>query len=226
MIYSFNVFINQLYIKINSEKDKNRHINMAASLITKAQLKSLCTKFSIKNFLADLPRMLNDSFTTIYNCICDFYNPDDHSIEATKLHATYIDATTVVAQNLRFKGDNGEVYNYSDIGNLLSEIESKLESIKHITKEQIDSLNYYPFQPWPLYAEYFGTKPSSPNVGDRVLTTYGVAKYVLDETTQTSSWIDSQVPDGTMYLCEEGLILYKRDENNSRWINLGKYKSI
>lgn len=99
-------------------------------MVTSSQLKDLCTKFSIKNFVADLPRMLNDAFTVLYDCITTFYNPDDNSIKCRKLDVTYIDATTVVAQNLRFKGSNGVIYNYNDIGKILSELEERVQNIE------------------------------------------------------------------------------------------------
>ena len=108
-----------------------------------SEIRSKCTKFSIKNFIADLPRMLNDAFSTICDCIFGFYtsdNGDIHLKNIAKLEASYIDATTVVAQNLRFKGSDGVMYNYNDIGTILGKIEKKMETINPITKDQIDEL--------------------------------------------------------------------------------------
>lgn len=97
--------------------------------------------FSIKNFIADLPRMLNETFTIIYNCITKFYDPDQNKVKCNKLEASYIDATTIVAQNLTFKGSNGETYNYNDIAATLSALEQKINSIVPITQQQLDDLD-------------------------------------------------------------------------------------
>jgi hypothetical protein len=198
---------------------------MADTKVTLSQLKELCTKFSVKNFVADLPRMLNEAFTVLYNCITSFYNPDDNSIKCDKLNVTYVDATTIVAQNLRFKGSDGVIYNYNDIGTILSNIEKKLNSINNITKEQIDSLEMYPFQPWPLYADYYMIPPQNPEIGCKVLTNYGIRVYDVDNETNTEGWYDTKVTDGVMYICGENMNLYKRDEISTRWIDLGTYSN-
>ena len=111
--------------------------------MTESEVRSKCTKFSIKNFITDLPRMLNEAFGTICDCIFSFYDADNgdiHLKNIAKLEASYIDATTVVAQNLRFKGSDGTMYNYNDIGSILEKIEKKISSISNISKSQIDSL--------------------------------------------------------------------------------------
>jgi hypothetical protein len=194
---------------------------MADTKVTLSQLKELCTKFSVKNFVADLPRMLNEAFTVLYNCITSFYNPDDNSIKCSKLNVTYVVATTIVAQNLRFKGSDGVMYNYNDIGSILSRVEEKLKSIQSIPKEQIDSLEMYPFQPWPLYADYYNrAKTETPEIGCTVLTVNGIKVY-----DENNNWVPKKVTDGVMYICGENMNLYKRDEINERWIDLGKYSN-
>lgn len=112
-----------------------------ASSITNAELSKIKSSFSIKNFIADLPKMLNNVFTIIYKCITDFYDPDANKIKVNKLEAGYIDATTIVAQNLTFKGSNGELYNYNDIATILGELERKVNNILPITREQLDALD-------------------------------------------------------------------------------------
>ncbi len=109
--------------------------------ITSAEFAKIKNAFSIKNFIPDVPRMLNEVFTLIYNCIMTFYNPDKNEIECTRLKAGYIDATTIVAQNLTFKGQGGELYNYQDIATILTELRQKVNSIVPITQQQLDTLD-------------------------------------------------------------------------------------
>ena len=111
------------------------------SSVTNNELSKIQSAFSIKNFIADLPKMLNNTFTTIYKCITDFYDPDSNKIKCNKMEVGYIDATTIVAQNLTFKGSNGEMYNYNDIATIIGELERKVNNILPITKEQLDALD-------------------------------------------------------------------------------------
>lgn len=196
--------------------------------MTESEVRSKCTKFSIKNFVADLPRMLNEAFGTICDCIFSFYDADNgdiHLKNIAKLEASYIDATTVVAQNLRFKGSNGTMYNYNDIGTILEKIEKKINSINNISKDQIDSLGTYPFQPWPLFADYYMIKPTNPEAGCKVLTEFGLTVWDEDQETHEYNWFDTPVVDGVMYLCGSDLHIYKRDNTTNRWIDLGSYKN-
>ena len=193
-----------------------------------SEIRSKCTKFSIKNFIADLPRMLNDAFSTICDCIFGFYtsdNGDIHLKNIAKLEASYIDATTVVAQNLRFKGSDGVMYNYNDIGTILGKIEKKMETINPITKDQIDELGIYQFNPWPLYADEYMVKPETQTVGYKVLTEAGLSVLEKNDITNKYNWAEKSVQDGGVYLCGSNLHLYKRDESGKRWIDLGSYKN-
>jgi len=84
--------------------------------------------------------MLNDALTTIYDAFTSFYNPDTKTIKIDTLDSTYIETTTLVAQNFRFKGSDGTIYDLKDISTIISELQNKIDSIHNITKEQIDSL--------------------------------------------------------------------------------------
>ena len=196
--------------------------------MTESEVRSKCTNFSIKNFVADLPRMLNEAFNTICDCIFSFYtadNGDIHLKNIAKLEASYIDATTIVAQNIRFKGSDGVMYNYNNIGSKLEQIENTLKSITCIKKDQIDSLGTYPFQPWPLYADFYMNRPEKPERGCKVLSDFGVTVWDENPDTNEYDWFDTPVTDGVMYLCASNLHIYQRDEESKRWIDLGNYKN-
>jgi hypothetical protein len=196
--------------------------------MTESEVRSKCANFSIKNFVADLPRMLNEAFNTICDCIFSFYtadNGDIHLKNIAKLEASYIDTTTIVAQNLRFKGSDGTMYNYNDIGSKLEQMEKTLNSITFIKKEQIDSLNMYPFQPWPLPADAYMIRPENPSAGYKVLSEFGLTVWDKDPETQKYDWFDFPVTDGVMYLCSSDFHIYQRDNNNKIWKDLGSYKN-
>ena len=69
--------------------------------MTKSDFQKICSSFSIKDFVPDMPRRLNEAFTKVYNCIMDFYDPDTATITAQRGDIDYIVATTTVTQNLR-----------------------------------------------------------------------------------------------------------------------------
>ena len=188
------------------------------------ELNALSKKFSISNFLTDLPRMLNDAFDVIVKYILKFYDPDRNSIKVDKLDATYIDTTTIVAQNLRFKGSNGVIYNYEDIGSILDDIQKKIAEFSHITKDQIDSLNTFPLQGWPLYADYYNYHPTD-NIPENcvVLTGDGIDVYEFDCDAEDYVWSSKNITDQSIYVCGADWNIYQYNKDGGFWKNLGKY---
>lgn len=191
----------------------------------KDELNALSKKFSISNFLTDLPRMLNEAFGTIVKYILKFYDPDENRIRCERLDATYINATTIVAQNLRFRGKNGAVYDYTDLGSIVEQCEKLINEITSISKKQIDSLPIYPLQGWPLWADYYNSHPETTmeNVNKIVLVTDGVDILQVDCDTEELIWCTSGVADEAIYLCGADMCLYKYHENEKYWENIGKY---
>ncbi len=211
------------------------------SNVNKKELQNLGSKFSISNFLTDLPRMLNDAFGTVVKYILNFYDPDNHNIgtgtkgSINKISATYIDATTVVAQNLRFKGKNGQVYNFEDIGDMLVELENRISQTTFISKKQIDSLDLNPVQGWPLYADYYNSHPSNPEEGCVVLVSGGIDVWErfceideeTGETVEKYEWTTHDVVDQTIYVCGDGeMTLYQYQAMNEYWKVIGKYSDM
>lgn len=108
--------------------------------LTDEMFRKIYTYFSVKNFISDLPRLLNSVMKLIYTCITKFYSIDEDKIKCNKAEIDYINATTIVAQNLTFKGDNGVMYRYDDIANRIAQIENRLNSITNVTRQEIDSI--------------------------------------------------------------------------------------
>lgn len=178
------------------------------------ETKTKLTNFSIRNFIADLPRMLNEAFGTLCDIIFSFYDKNDGNIvfkNISRLESTFIEATTVVAQNLRFKGTDGKSYDLNNIGIVLSSLESQIKEL------QLKGS-------WPLYADYYMSRPTS-NIteGCKVLVTNGIDVYI------NGAWETKPVSDGATYLCGNNNHVYKRNESlneNLKWVDLGEYKTI
>lgn len=147
-----NVFKKNVFVKIHNTLsliDKyKKDFTIMASQITKQDLQELTTKFSIRNFLTDLPRMLNDAFTVIYKAFLSFYDPDSDTISSDKANIGYLKATTIVAKNLTFTNEVGEEIDYHDLISQIQTLKERVDRITNITKQQIDTLNaaIYPTQ--------------------------------------------------------------------------------
>lgn len=105
-------------------------------------LNKLTSLLSVKNFITDIPRLINNAFGTIVNCILDFYNPDSKTINVNRINSTYVNATTVTATNLIIGTANGKV-NYADIAQRLNAIETRLNLIRAISKDEINDIYDY-----------------------------------------------------------------------------------
>ena len=121
--------------------------------------------------------------------------------------------------------DGTTYYHYNNIGSKLEQMEKTINSISNISKDQIDSLGIYPFQPWPLYADFYINRPENPERGCKVLSDFGVTVWDENPDTHEYDWFDTPVTDGVMYLCASNLHIYQRDEESKRWIDLGSYKN-
>lgn len=108
------------------------------------KLKALGNSFSVKSFIPDLPRLINNALSTIVNALLSFYTPTSDSKgnihDINRLECTYIDAVTVNARNLIITTENGEKVNYADLAKIISDLKSDLSKIKAITKKQIQQI--------------------------------------------------------------------------------------
>lgn len=111
-----------------------------ASSVRDEELSKIKNTFSIKNFIADMPRMLNKVFSTIYNCIKDFYDPNTNKVKCDSVETSYLSATTIVAQNLSFRGSNNEICDFASLISRIESLESKIQHADWTTKRYfIDS---------------------------------------------------------------------------------------
>lgn len=117
-------------------------------MATISDFKDLKNKFSIRNFITDLPRMLNEAFTVIYEVVTKFYDISNDKIKVNSADIDYLRATTIVSNNITFNSSTGETFNYANLTNEIDELKSRLDNITFITKKQLDTLNaaIYPTQ--------------------------------------------------------------------------------
>ena len=112
---------------------------MSANVST-SDLKKLETKFSIKNFISDLPRMLNEAFSVIYKCITSFYDPDKDTLKSSSAEIDYITASTIVCQNITIKNSDSSIIDPAiaiEIKALKEKIDDLYEKIEEVkTKYQ------------------------------------------------------------------------------------------
>ena len=102
-------------------------------------------QFSIRNFIADFPRMLNEAFKTICDCINKFYDTKTETLNAQKANIDYITATTISAQNLRVTDSSTGTYDFESILERLTNLENQVKDIYPITPEMIeDDINTRP----------------------------------------------------------------------------------
>jgi len=109
----------------------------------KTQLESLKHALSVKTFITDIPRIINNALALLVNTIFSFYTPTDAThgdiSNINRIDCTYLNATTVKARNLVISTDNGNM-DYSDIVRRLQLLEEKVERIQAIPKETIQSI--------------------------------------------------------------------------------------
>lgn len=179
---------------------------MSSTKVTKSELNDLKTTFSIKNFVPDIPRLLNKAFEKIVNCITYFYDPDEEVIKANKAEITYIDATTIVAQNLKFKSENGQIYTLDQLADSVIALQGHTIEVLDIPRK------------WPLYSDYYMNRPQNPSDGCKVLISTGVEIYSSSNHTWTSHTVD----DDVIYLVASNMHIYQFDQGQG-WMDLGTY---
>lgn len=80
--------------------------------------------FSIKTFLADVPRMINENFAKIAESLSKFYDEDTNSINATNVTATgRVVSNSITTNFLTVKIGGGEYVTMSDIVKRLEKLE-------------------------------------------------------------------------------------------------------
>ena len=97
------------------------------STITRKEIDNLDTRFSMRMFIADLPRVLNETFSLIKTIINKIYNADTNELKAASIDVGTVKASTIITNSIAFKSnETGDTIKYDEI----QEMKSAIERIK------------------------------------------------------------------------------------------------
>lgn len=97
------------------------------STITRKEIDNLDTRFSMRMFIADLPRVLNETFSLIKTIINKIYNADTNELKAASIDVGTVKASTIITNSIAFKSNiTGDTIKYDEI----QEMKSAIERIK------------------------------------------------------------------------------------------------
>ena len=98
------------------------------STITRNEIDNLDTRFSMRMFIADLPRVLNETFSLIKTLINKIYNAGTDELKATSINVGTVKASTIITNSIAFKSNEpgDTTITYGEI----QEMKSAIESIK------------------------------------------------------------------------------------------------
>jgi hypothetical protein len=99
-------------------------------------INTLDSRFNMRMFLADMPRVLNETFKVIKSALTKVYNAETDELQSTKVKTGTLQASTVIANNISFKGgDDSKTLRYEEV----LEIKKLADSIKKM-QDDIDKI--------------------------------------------------------------------------------------
>ena len=82
-------------------------------------------KVSIKNFISDLPRILNENFSAISEVISRFYDENDKKLTADKMEISgNITTNSLTTNSANFRLSNGKTITIEEILTRLEQLEN------------------------------------------------------------------------------------------------------
>ncbi len=95
------------------------------STIKKEDIDSLDNRFSMRMFIADLPRVLNETFSLIKTIINKIYNAETNELKAKSIDVETVKARAIITNSIAFRS-NEDTITYGEI----QEMKSAIERIK------------------------------------------------------------------------------------------------
>lgn len=95
------------------------------STITRKEIDNLDTRFSMRMFIADLPRVLNETFSLIKTIINKIYNADINELKAKSIDVETVKTRAIITNSIAFRS-NEDTITYGEI----QEMKSAIERIK------------------------------------------------------------------------------------------------
>ena len=95
----------------------------------KENINSLDARFSMRMFISDLPRVLNEAFMVVKNVFNSFYDAEKDEISTTTINVGTLKSSTIITNNIAIKdSSSGKTINYEE----LYEIKERLSKIENI----------------------------------------------------------------------------------------------
>lgn len=94
-----------------------------------AIVKPIIKTFSIKNFLADLPSMLNANFEAITNMLSSVFDYSKNLLKVTSIETNTANITTLNASEITVIVDGNPV-SLNELVNRVKELENKINEIQ------------------------------------------------------------------------------------------------
>ena len=120
-----------LYFTQHSKKQINKQtyfIKMGSTKL-KENINSLDARFSMRMFISDLPRVLNEAFMVVKNVFNSFYDAEKDEISTTTINVGTLKSSTIITNNIAIKdSSSGKTINYEE----LYEIKERLSKIENI----------------------------------------------------------------------------------------------
>ena len=91
---------------------------------------TLDTRFSMRMFIADLPRVLNEAFALIKKIINKIYDCTKDEIKVSSINTTTVKASTIITNSISLRdSSSGRTINYGEIDDMKNDIERIKEEL-------------------------------------------------------------------------------------------------
>lgn len=92
-------------------------------------INTLDSRFSMRMFISDLPRVLNETFSVIKNALV-FYKPQNDEIKVTNINVGTLQASTVITNNIAFKDTStNKSINFNELEHIKEQYETVIPSL-------------------------------------------------------------------------------------------------
>lgn len=100
------------------------------STVKQNDIDTLDTRFGMRMFIADLPRVLNEAFALIKKIINKIYDCEKNEIKVSSIDTTTVKASTIITNSIALRDDvSGKTINYGEIDDMRNDIERIKEEL-------------------------------------------------------------------------------------------------
>lgn len=93
-------------------------------------INTLDNRFGMRMFIADLPRVLNETFNVIKNVFVKIYDANENKLKADKADITTLTSSTIITNNIVIKDSStGKTLSFNELDDIVK-IKEDIEKIK------------------------------------------------------------------------------------------------